>query len=127
MRVLQGEFLLRQGQRDKGRQILDDAIRSARAQRGPDEWTQALFEMEAVAGAARDAGAWDVAASTATAMLAHDPAYGGTHLALALVAQNAGDRATAMREGAEARRLWGDADADFPPLQAIATILGATR
>lgn len=127
MRVLQGEFLLRQGQREKGRQMLADAIRSARARRGPDEWTQALFDMEAIAGAAREAGAWDVAASTATEMLAHDPAYGGSHLALALVARNGGDRAAATREATEARRLWADADVDFPPLQTIATILGTGR
>lgn len=127
MRVAQGEFQLRSGQQEKGRQTLEDGIRRARAQRGPDEWSQALFTMEAIASAARDAGAWDVAAMAASEMLAHDPAYGGTHLALALVAQHAGDRQTAQRESLEARRLWSSADADFPPLRTIEAILRETQ
>lgn len=125
MRIVQGEFLLRTGQAAKGKPMLEDAIRRARSQRGPDEWSQALFAMEAVATAARDAGAWDLAAFAATNMLDHDPSYGGTHLALALVAQHAGDRETAVRESQAAKRLWADADLDFPALQTIAAITNA--
>lgn len=123
LRVLQGELLLRSGQADKGRPMLDEAIRRARALRGPDEWSQALFMMEAIASAARDASAWDLAASAAANMLAHDASYGGTHLALALVAQHNGDRQTARREAQEAKTLWSDADPDFPPLRTIDAII----
>lgn len=127
MRIVQGEFLLRQGQRDRGRQMLEEAIRRARAMRGPDEWTQALFELESIASAARGAGDWDLAANAATQMLAHDPAYGGSHLAVAFSAQHAGDTSTASRECLEAKRLWADADPGFPPLLSIETILRALR
>jgi tetratricopeptide (TPR) repeat protein len=127
MRIVQGEFLLRQGQRERGRPMLEEAIRRARAMRGPDEWTQALFELESIASAARGAGDWDLAATAATQMLAHDGAYGGSHLAMAFSAQHAGDKAAASRECLEARRLWADADADFPPLQSIETMLRALR
>ena len=127
MRIVQGEFLLRQGQRERGRQMLEEAIRRARAMRGPDEWTQALFELESITNAARGAGDWDLAANASSQMLAHDAAYGGSHLAMAFSAQHAGDKAAASRECLEARRLWADADADFPPLQSIATMLRALR
>ena len=60
-------------------------------------------------------------------MLAHDAAYGGSHLAMAFSAEHTGDKATATRECVEAKRLWADADADFPPLQSIETMLHALR
>src|SRR5205085_9072858 len=43
MSVLQGEFFLRTGQREKGRLLLQQAMTRMRAERGPDNWTQALF------------------------------------------------------------------------------------
>ena len=68
------------------------------------------------ARAARAAGDWELAAYTAGQMREHDPNYGGTHLALGLVAQHEGRTAEAAREMAEAVRLWGHADADLPEL-----------
>ena len=49
-------------------------------------------------------------------MREHDPNYGGTHLALGLVAQHEGRSAEAAREMAEAMRLWRNADPDLPEL-----------
>jgi tetratricopeptide (TPR) repeat protein len=113
---LQGEFFLRTGQREKGRAMLDGMIAKARAAQGPDEWAQALFTLESTARAAREVGDWEFAARAAQKMLEHDPAYGGTHYALALVAEHAGDRATAAKEFAAAAQYWSRADPDFPEL-----------
>ena len=52
-------------------------------------------------------------------MLEHDAAYGGSHLALALVADRAGDREAAARARAEAARYWRDADPDLPELAIV--------
>src|SRR5439155_10896940 len=91
MQVLQGEFFLRTGQRDKARTTLNAAIGQARAAQGPDEWAQALFTLESIARAARDSGDWELAGSVAAQMLAHDASYGGSHYARALVAEHNGD------------------------------------
>ncbi len=62
LQVLQGEFFLRTGPKDKGRAMLEEAVKRVRAVPGPDAWTQALFALEAIARAAREAGEWDFAA-----------------------------------------------------------------
>jgi tetratricopeptide (TPR) repeat protein len=116
---LQGEFFLLTGQRDKGRAMLDGMIKKARSGQGPDEWAQALFILESAARAAREAGDWEFAARMAQQMLDHDPSYAGTHYALALVAEHAGDRAAAAREYAVAAKLWIHADPNFPELREV--------
>jgi hypothetical protein len=82
---------------------------------------QALFALEAMARAGREAGDWDFAAWAAAEMRAHDPQYGGTHYALGLVAEHNGNSAAAQAAFAEAQRLWSKADPDFPELQAVRT------
>jgi tetratricopeptide (TPR) repeat protein len=119
MRLLQGEFALRQGRTDAGRTTIRQAIAAARAARGPDEWAEALFMMEAAAVSAREAGDWTLSAEIADAMLAHDRFYGGSHFAAALAAAHAGQTDRALAEYREARRLWAGADPSFPPLRAI--------
>jgi len=116
MQVLQGEYFLRSGQRDKGRAALTAAIKQARLAQGPDEWAQALFTLEAIAKAARQAGDWEFATTVAAQMLDHDPAYGGSHYAAGLAAEHRGELKTANQEFSRARELWADADTDFPPL-----------
>ena len=113
---LQGEFFLRTGQREKGRQMLEAMVAKARAAQGPDEWVQALFTLEAVAAAARQAGDWDFAGRMAQQMIEHDPAYAGSHYAAALVAEHQADRARAQREFALASQYWAQADTDLPEL-----------
>jgi|KBSSwiStaDraftv2_1062776.scaffolds.fasta_scaffold18367_4 tetratricopeptide (TPR) repeat protein len=124
MQVLQGEFFLRSGQRERGRTTLSTAIRQARLAQGPDEWAQALFTLESIARVAREAGDWEFAATAADEMRQHDPAYGGTRYALALVAEHRGDTNIARQEFSNAQSLWPDADADFPPLVEIKKRLG---
>jgi tetratricopeptide (TPR) repeat protein len=116
LEVLQGEFFLRTGQREKGRAMLEDAIRKVRAVPGPDAWIQALFMLERVARAARDVDDWELADRVAHQMLEHDPAYAGAHYALALVAAHAGADRTAGDEFALAERYWHKADPDLPEL-----------
>ena len=113
---LQGEFLLRTAQREKGRAAMERAAQKWRGLPGPDAWTQSLFRLEALARAARSVGDWSLAARMAQVMLEHDPNYAGTHYALALVAQHNGNTATAGREFDLAVKAWANADSDLPEL-----------
>jgi tetratricopeptide (TPR) repeat protein len=119
LKALQGEFFLRTGQRDRGRAMLEEVTREVRAAPGPDAWTQATFEIEAIARAARDTGAWELADWAAGQMIEHDQHYAGAHLACALAARHAGDEKTARAELTLAAQYWAKADPDLPELQAI--------
>ncbi|HEY1911877.1 MAG TPA: hypothetical protein VGG73_13210 [Vicinamibacterales bacterium] len=119
LQSMQGEFLLRTGQREKAHQMLEDVVRKERAAPGPDAWTQTLFSIEAIASAAREAGDWDFAGWAAGQMREHDSNYAGTHYAVGLVAQHRGDRATMAAEFALAVKGWGQADAGLPELNVI--------
>lgn len=116
---LRGELFLRTGKAEEGRSVLEKVQRAHRAVLGPDAWTQTLFLLESMARSARELGEWELAEFTAGQMLDHDPAYGGSHLAMALVLLHKGDEAGAAREFAEAERLWPDADADLAELAVI--------
>lgn len=117
--ALRGELLLRTGKGEEGRAVLMEAQRALRAVPGPDAWTQALFRLESMARSAREAGDWQLAEYTARQMLDHDPAYGGSHYAMALVLRNAGDASGAASELAAARDAWRDADSDLPEMREI--------
>ena len=119
LQSMQGEFLLRTGQRDKGYAMLEEVVRKERAAPGPDAWTQTLFTIEAIARAAREASDWDLAAWAAEQMREHDPNYAGTHYALGLVAQHRGDRSAMASEFAKAATLWSRADPDLPELHVV--------
>jgi tetratricopeptide (TPR) repeat protein len=119
MSVLQGVFFLRTGQAEKGRLIIKQAMTKMRAERGPDNWTQALFQLEAIAKTARDLNDWEFAEYAAQQMKDHDANYAGTHFALALLAEHKGDKATAREELKLAEKLWGDADKDLPELAQV--------
>jgi hypothetical protein len=119
--TLRGELALRDGARAEGRRLLESVARALRAQPGPDAWIQALFRLEAMARLAREVGDWELAELMGRQMLDHDPAYGGSHLALALVAEHRGDRGAASASRAEAERYWRDADPDLPELGLVRT------
>ena len=112
LQAFQGEFLLRTGKAAQGRPMLEDVVRKVRARPGPDAWAQALFTIEAIARAARDAGEWPLAAWAARQMLEHDPNYAGAHDALARVAEHHGDAQTARAERALVDKFWMHADPD---------------
>jgi len=117
LQTLQGEFFLRTGQKEKGRSMLEEVARKVRMATGPDAWSQALFTLEAIARAAREVGDWDLAASAARHMVAHDATYAGSHYALALVAEHNGDAAAARAERALVEKYWKNADRDLPELR----------
>jgi hypothetical protein len=125
--ALRGELLLRTGRRDEGRAVLKEVVRELRATPGPDAWSQALFRLESMARSAREAGDWELAGFIAAQMSDHDEAYGGTHLALALVLRHQGDDAGADREIEAARRCWSKADSDLLELKQIGTESAARR
>lgn len=120
--ALQGEFMLRTAQREKGRQAMERAAQKWRSLPGPDAWTQALFRLEALARAARQVGDWALAARLAQLMLEHDPDYAGTHFALGLVAQHDGNTPTARREFELAVKAWASADKDLAELKTISDL-----
>jgi len=124
---LQGEFLLRTGQQAKGRAMLDGVVKKVRGEPGPDEWSQALFTLDGIARAAREAGDWAFAGRIAQQMLQHDPSYAGTHYALALVADHEGKRPTARAEFTLAEKYWKKADPDLPELIRLRGWLTANR
>ena len=110
LKALQGEFFLRTGKKEQGRPLLQQAAQEVRAAPGPDAWTQALFTLEAIARAAREVGDWEFAGWAANQMLEHDPQYAGSHLALALFAEQRGDTKTAIAERALVEKYWSRAD-----------------
>jgi tetratricopeptide (TPR) repeat protein len=114
--ALQGEFLLRTGQVQKGRAMLESAVRQLRRQTGPDAWVRTLFDLEGIARAARDANDWPTAAWAAGEMLAHDPNYAGTHYAVGLVAAHNGRVGDARSAFTLAERYWAKADPGLPEL-----------
>jgi len=122
-----GELLLRTGGREQAREILKEAQRELRATPGPDAWTQTLFRLETMARSAREAGDWELAEHTAKQMLDHDAAYGGSHLALALVLAERGDAAGARLEMEQAKRFWRDADGDMAELRQVDGALTSKR
>ena len=111
---LRAELLLRNGDRATGSALMKDQIQSLRALKGPDAWSQALFRIETMARTARDVGDWELAGFAADQMIEHDAAYGGSHLAKALVLKHNGDAAGAQKELELAKKGWKDADAELP-------------
>lgn len=118
--ALRGEMLLKNGKREEGRRLLQQVQKSMRAILGADAWTQTLFRLEAMARTARETNDWELAEFTARQMIEHDPAYGGSHLALALVLQKQGRNEEAAKAMRDAQRFWKDADSDLLELKLIA-------
>jgi len=125
--ALRGEMMLREGRLDEGRAVLKEVVAGLRATFGPDAWSQALFRMESMARVARETGDWELAEFLAAQMLDHDAAYGGSHLAQALVLAHKGDDAGAARAMQEAKRYWRDADPDLAELTRVAAESVPTR
>jgi tetratricopeptide (TPR) repeat protein len=112
----QGELMLMSGRRAEGARRLQSIQQTLRTLPGADPWIEALFRLERIAALARDAGEWELAEHTARQMLEHDAAYGGSHYALALTADHAGDATNARAEYELAGSLWKEADPDLPEL-----------
>jgi len=124
VKAARGEYLLHAGRRAEGRALLEEVLRESYRATGPDAWIEALFRLEAIARAARSARDWELAEATTRRLLEHDPAYGGSHHAAALLAEHRGDREGARKAYAEARRLWARADAGLAELRGRRTPAG---
>lgn len=127
VQALRGELLLRTGNVKEGKDILLRLLRVLRTAPGADAWAQGLFRLEAIARTARETGNWDLAESTAQEMIAHDGAYAGSHLALALVRENEGNARDMAQALNSARQHWRDADAELPELRLIREKLAAMQ
>lgn len=119
VQALHGELLLRNGNSNEGKEILQNVLRILRTAPGADAWAQGLFRLEAIARTARETDNWDLAESTAEQMIAHDPAYAGSYLALALVREHQGNAEGMAQALNSASQYWRDADADLPELKLI--------
>jgi tetratricopeptide (TPR) repeat protein len=115
--IMQSEFLLRTNQRDRGEPMLRQAVRRLRMQTGPDSHMDTVFTLDAIAGAMRDAGVWDLAAWVAGQMVEYDRNYAGSQYASALALEHGGDTNGARQSFATAVRLWATADPDLPELR----------
>jgi tetratricopeptide (TPR) repeat protein len=125
--VLRAEILLRELKIEEGEALMRDIKKMILARPGPDAWSAARFELESIALAARAAGDWAMAESTARDMIRHDPTYAGGFFALALVAEHAGDATGARKQFAAAQELWDKADKDLPELQRIQQAIATLR
>lgn len=99
--------------REKGLAEIRKFQTSARNQTGPDPWIEALFQLEMIAQVAYQLKITDFAEESVKLLTEHDPAYPGTHFALARLADLKGDKTTAERERRLARQGWAKADAAF--------------
>jgi tetratricopeptide (TPR) repeat protein len=131
LRLVQGEFFLRSGDREKGLAMIRQGVGELRADLGPDAWSQTLFEIEALCRAARDIGDWALAAELTEVMRQHDPVYGGTSYAAGRVAEQRGDKAAAVKSYQETVQRWKNADKDLRDLldarQRLAALTAASR
>jgi tetratricopeptide (TPR) repeat protein len=125
--ILRGALDLKAGRWAEGAALLKKIEKRLRTSAGPDAWSQTLYLLESIARIARDAGDWELAQFTAQQMLEYDPAYAGSHYAMALYAEHRGDAATARREFAEAEKLWSKADPDLPQLARAKEKLSSAR
>jgi tetratricopeptide (TPR) repeat protein len=116
LELVQGEFLLRQGQSEKGRAMLRDGISKLQADPAADRWTQDLLRIEAVETLARDLGDWALAGDIARQMRQFAPSYAGTHYALAKEAEHAANTEAERQEYHAAISGWSGADADLGTL-----------
>ncbi len=125
--ILRAELLLRDKKMEEAEPLLQDIAKMTLARPGPDAWSAARFELEAIAKTARDNGDWHLSESLAQDMIQHDPTYAGGYFALALAAEHAGHSAQAREQFANAEKFWSKADKDLPELRRVQERLSARR
>jgi hypothetical protein len=114
LETLQGELLLKRGQPEKGRAMLDEIIRRLREATDAHRWPETLFTIESIFQMARAVGDWEFAGFAARQLAAEDASYAGGQYALALVAEHNGDGAAARSAFARAAQAWANADPGLP-------------
>jgi tetratricopeptide (TPR) repeat protein len=125
--ILRAEFLLRDKKIEQAEPLFEDIVKMTLSPPGPDAWSAARFELEAIAKTARQSGDWRLSESVARDMIEHDPTYAGGYFALGLAAEHAGHPAQAHEQFAAAEKFWSKADKDLPELRRIQEGLSASR
>lgn len=125
--ILRAEFLLREKKTEEAEGLLQDIVKMSLSPLGPDAWSAARFELEAIAKTARESGDWNLSESVARAMIRHDSTYAGGYFALGLAAEHAGHSAQAREQFAVAEKYWSKADKDLPELRRIQEGVSARR
>jgi tetratricopeptide (TPR) repeat protein len=125
--LLNAEILLWQGRTEKSDALFREIEKKIRAVPGPDSWNQALFQLESIASAARDAGDWGLAEFTAQQMIEHDPSYAGGYYALGLAVEHRGADVAAREQFVKAENRWARADADMSELVQVRQKLTALQ
>jgi len=122
--TLRAEMLLSEKKSAEGVALMKEIEEQLRVSPGPDAKSQALMQLDSMAGRARETQEWALAEVTAQQMIQQDPSYAGGYYALGLVAEQEGDLAVASQQFAVAERLWSEADKDLPELQVLHKKLG---
>lgn len=125
--TLRAEFLYREKKTEGAEALLQDIVKMTLARPGPDAWSAARFELEALARSARQNGDWSLSESIAKAMIQHDPTYAGGYFALGLAVEHAGHSAQAREQFAAAEKYWSKADKDLPELRRTQVGVSARR
>lgn len=125
--ILRAEFFLRDNKTEEAEALLQDIVKMSLAPPGPDAWSAARFELEAIAKTARESGDWSLSESIAKAMIQHDSTYAGGYFALGLAEEHAGHSAQAREQFAAAEKFWSKADKDLPELRRIQEGVSASR
>jgi len=125
--ILRAGLLLGDKNIEEAEPLLQEIVKMTLARPGPDGWSAARFELEAIAKTARQSGDWNLSESVARDMIEHDPTYAGGYFALGLAAEHAGHAAKAHEQFAAAGKFWSKADKDLPELRRIQEGLSARR
>ena len=125
--TLRAEFLYREKKTEDAEALLQDIVKMILARPGPDAWSAARFELEALARNARQNGDWGLSEAIARAMIQHDSTYAGGYFALGLAAEHAGRSAQAREQFSAAEKFWSKADKDLPELRRIQEGVSARR
>jgi protein-disulfide isomerase len=117
--ILHAEILLSEKKSAEGTALMKQIEESLRGTPSPDAKSQTLFQLDSIAGRARETDEWALAEFTAQEMIQQDPSYGGGYYALGLVAEQQGNAVLASQQFGVAKRLWSEADKDLPELQVV--------
>lgn len=125
--TLRAAIMLREKHNDEGEALSLELAKEILARPGPDAWSAARFELDALARCARENDDWKLSETIARENVRHDPSYAGGYYALGLAAEHAGLTTQTRERFAEAEKAWNKADKDLPELQHIQQSLTARR
>jgi len=117
--ILRADILLQEKKTEDAEALLQYVVNMTLGRPGPDAWSAARFELEALAQRARQFDDWNLSESIARKMIQHDPTYAGGYFALGLAVEHAGRSSQAREQLLAAKKYWSKADKDLPELRRI--------